>query len=181
MLSRVLVLGRYKEIWYGIAIGISMWILDAMMHASSHGLPTWSHFTREVIASDSAQLLFRALFVLVSLAFGVSLWRSNQRKHQARNLCAGVGTLYSQIANPLVLIVGYSQILSLKEGWPVSREEVEILKDIQMNARRIDELIKRLPPPGMQIHEGTFSEQGSPLTAEIDVRKMQIPSAFGAK
>ena len=30
-------LGRYKEILYGFAIGISTWLLDVMMHASMHG------------------------------------------------------------------------------------------------------------------------------------------------
>ena len=151
---------RYKEIWYGVAIGASIWMLDAAMHASLHRQFNWSGFAKEIIASDSAQLLFRALFVLVSTAFGISMWRSNQRKSRIQDLNGAFDSLYRRIANPLVLIVGYSQMLSLKEGWPVGREAIEIVDEIQFNARRINEVIKRLPPPGMPVEKDEFANFG---------------------
>ena len=147
------VLGIYKEIWYGAAVGVSIWMLDAVMHASQRGNQNWGTFKSEIIASDSAQLLFRALFVAVAVAFGVSLWRSNRRRRQVDDLHAAIDSLYQQIANPLLLIVGYCQMLSLKQGWPVRREAVEIVDEIHLNARRISEMIKRLPPPGAPIQE----------------------------
>lgn len=169
MLKPVLIFGRYKEIWCGIAIGVSTWMLDAMMHASLHGRFTWRGLTSEIIASDGAQLLFRALFVVVAVAFGVSLWRSNKRKYQMHDLRAAVDSLYRQIANPLLLIVGYSQMLSLKEGWPVGREAVDILKEIQLNARKIDEVIKHLPPPGSPLPEEAIAWPGAAQTWQVAV------------
>lgn len=150
----------YKEIWYGVAIGASIWMLDSAMHASLHRQFNWSGFAKEIIATDSAQLLFRMLFVIVSTAFGISMWRSNQRKSRIQDLNDAFDSLYRRIANPLVLIVGYSQMLSLKEGWPVGREAVEVVDEIQFNARRVNEVIKRLPPPGMPVEDDEFASFG---------------------
>ena len=149
---------RYKEIWYGLAMGVSMWTLDAAMHASLHGQFNWRSFTKEIIASDSALLLFRALFVIVSTALGISLWRSNQRKSEVHDLRASADSLYREIASPLLLIVGYSQMLSLMEGWPVGREAVEIVGEIQINAQKVSEAIKRISPPGTPIEEVSFEK-----------------------
>ena len=164
---------RYKEIWYGLAIGVSMWMLDAAMHASLHGQFNWSGFAKEIIASDSAQLLFRALFVIVSTAFGISLWRSSQRKSQVHDLRASTDSLYREISSPLLLIVGYSQMLSLKEGWPVGREAIEIVGEIQFNARKVSEVIKRIPPPGTPIEEVAFDKPGPARVRE------SVPEDYG--
>lgn len=140
-------LGRYKEIWYGAAIGISTWILDAMMHAIQRGPISWSAFTKEAIASDSAGLLFRIFFVVVSTALGVSLWRSNRHRCELRELQGLFGAFHRQVVNPMLLIVGYSRMLTLREGWPVGRESVEMINEIQINAQKINNALKCLPPP----------------------------------
>ncbi len=147
---------RHKEIWYGVAIGLSSWALDAMMHASLHRPITWKAFAKELISSDSAQLLFRVLFVIVASAFGFSLWRSNRRKSKVQEIQNTVDSFYRQIANPLVLVVGYSQMLSLRRGCPVGRETLEIIQQIHLNAQKINDAIKNLPPPGMPVAEDLF-------------------------
>lgn len=167
---------RYKEIWYGVAVGASIWMLDSAMHASLHRQFNWSGFAKEIVATDSAQLLFRTLFVIFATAFGISMWQSNQRKSRIRDLNDAFDSLYRRIGNPLVLIVGYSQMLSLKEGWPVGRQAVEIVDEIQFNARRINEVIKRLPPPGMPVEEEGFAHFGlsrlsQPARAYIRVKR----------
>jgi hypothetical protein len=140
-------LGRYKEIWYGVAIGISTWMLDAMMHVIQRGPISWSAFTNEAIASDSAGLLFRIFFVVVSTALGVSLWRSNRHRCELRELQGLFGAFHRQVVNPVLLIVGYSRMLTLKEGWPVGRESVEMINEIQINAQKINNALKCLPVP----------------------------------
>ena len=145
--------GHYREIWYGVFMGISIWMLDAAMHATMRGSIGWRVFAKELIASDSAQLLFRALFVIVAVAFGFSLWRSNQSKRQVEELRDEINALYRQIANPLLLIVGYSRMLPIKQGWPVGPEAVEIAYEIKRNAEAINEVIRRLPPPGSSLEQ----------------------------
>ncbi len=147
---------RHKEIWYGVTIGLCSWALDAMMHASLHRPMTWRGFMRELVSSDSAQLLFRVLFVILASAFGFSLWRNNMRKSQVQEIRNSVDSFYRQIANPLLLITGYSQMLSLRWGCPVGRETLEIIRQIHLNAEKINEAIKNLPPPGMPVAEDLF-------------------------
>lgn len=139
---------RYKEIYYGIAIGISMWVLDAMMHASMHGHLGWHSFLQELLANDVTQVFFRCLFVMVSVAFGYALWRSNKRKLQVQDLQAAIDAFHRQTINPLMLISGYASLLSLKEGWPASREDIDLVREIQLNARKINEVINKMQPPG---------------------------------
>ena len=158
----------YKEICYGAAIGASVWVLDAAMHANQRGHLSWGEFARELVAGDGAQFLFRALFVATAVAFGFSLWRSNRRRRQVDELRAAADSLHRQMTGPLLLIVGYCQMLSLKPGWPVGREAVEIVAEIQFNARKISATLKRLPPPGAPIQGETFAGPG---VAETGVEK----------
>lgn len=139
--------GYYKEIWYGVAIGVSVWILDALMHANLRGRVGLSALAKELIETDSPEFAFRVLFVCVSTALGVSLWRSNQRRCEVEELQAVIGAFHRQIINPAVLIVGYSRMLSLREGWPVGHESVEIINEIQSNAQKLNNALKCLPPP----------------------------------
>jgi hypothetical protein len=151
-------IGRYKEIWYGVAIGISMWMLDAMMHASMHGHLGWQTFIREIFVDDAIQLFFRGLFVVVAMAFGFTLWRSNLRKDQVQDLQTAIDLFQRQTVNPLLLIVGYCRLLSLKEGWPVTRQEIEIIREIQLNSQKLGEVINRLPPPGTPFLASEFTD-----------------------
>lgn len=139
---------RYKEIWYGLLIGLTTWSLDAMMHASMHGHLTWGNFSQELLSEDITQLFFRTLFILISVALGFALWRSNQRKYQVEDLQLTLNSLHRQVVSPLLLITGYCRLLSLKEGWPVSKETIEMIEKIQLNAEQINDIIKQLPPPG---------------------------------
>ena len=49
-------------------------------------------------------------------------------------------------------------MLSLKEGWPVSKENIELVNSIRSNAEKINELIKQLPPPGQQLSSAQLTE-----------------------
>jgi hypothetical protein len=143
----VKVFKRYKEIWYGLGIGISAWLIDALMHSMQLGEFAWNAFAKELVIGNSAEFPFRVLFVLVSTALGITLWRSNRRACRVRELQAAIGSFNRQIINPLILIVGYSQMLSLREGFPVAHESIQLIDEIQINAQKINEVIKQLPPP----------------------------------
>ncbi len=144
---------RYKEIWFGISMGVCMWMLDAMMHTTQHSDFTWATFGREIATSDGNSLFFRSFFLIVSIALGSSLWRSNQRKEQVTNIQSLLSALRRQIGNPSLLIVEYSQMLSLREGWPLGRDSIQIIKEIQMNARKINNAVDCLPSPLYMLEE----------------------------
>ena len=148
---------RYKEIWFGVLMGMCMWALDALMHVLQHDDFTWSGFSREIATNDRYALMFRSLFLMVSLALGTSLWRSRQRKEQVTNIQALLTALRRQIANPALLIVGYSQMLHQREGWPLSQDSLQLIKEIQLNARKINNAVECLPSPLTLLDESAIS------------------------
>jgi hypothetical protein len=70
---------------------------------------------------------------------------SRERERRVRDLQQTLNSLQFQIANPLLLIVGYSSTLSLKEGWPASREAIEMVSEIRLNSQRLNEVVKQWP------------------------------------
>ncbi len=138
---------RFQEIWFSAVLGFGAWALDALLNVSGRGPWGWSNLVEELMVSDSPRLLFRILFLLVSLGLGYSLWLSRERERRIRDLQQALNSLQFQIANPLLLIVGYSSTLALKEGWPASREAIELLSEIQLNSQKLHELVKQWPEP----------------------------------
>lgn len=138
---------RYQEIWCGAGFGLGIWILDAVLNASGRGQWGWVNFVEELVVSDSPRLLFRILFLVVSLGLGYSIWLSRKRARRIRDLQQAMNALQFQTANPLLLILGYSSTLSLKEGWPASREAVEMLSEIHLNSQKLNQIVRQWPEP----------------------------------
>jgi hypothetical protein len=136
---------RYQEIWCSVGIGLGAWALDAILNASGRSQWGWVAFVEELVVTNSPRLLFRILFLMVSLGLGYSLWLSRERERRVRDLQQTLNSLQFQIANPLLLIVGYSSTLSLKEGWPASREAIEMVSEIRLNSQRLNEVVKQWP------------------------------------
>lgn len=156
---------RYREIWCSVGIGFGAWALDAILNTSGRNQWGWGAFVEEQVVSDSPRLLFRILFLMVSLGLGYSLWLSRERERQIRDLQQTMNSLQFQIANPLLLIVGYCSILSLKEGWPASREAIEIVSEIRLNSQRLSEVVKQ------------WSESDPPRLTKSEEREERIDTA----
>ena len=142
---------RFQEIWFSAGLGLGAWALDALLNVSGRGPWSWSNWVEELMVSDSPRLLFRILFLLVSLGLGYSLWLSRERERRIRDLQQAMNSLQFQIAHPLLLIVGYTSTLTLKEGWPASREAIEMIGEIRANSQKLHEVVKQWPesePPG---------------------------------
>lgn len=138
-------MGRYREIAYGVLTGLGIWVIDALLQASGRDHFGFDTVASEMILSRPSQLLLRILLLIVSVALGYSLWQSRERERRMRDLQMMLSSLQRQIVNPSLLILGYSSNLALREGWPVSHESVEMMSEIQCNARKINEIIKQWP------------------------------------
>jgi hypothetical protein len=138
-------MGRYREIAYGVLTGLGIWVIDAMLQVGGHDHFGFDTVASEMILSRPPQLLLRVLLLIVSVALGYSLWKSRERERRMRDLQTLLNTLQRQIVNPSLLILGYCSNLALREGWPVSRESVEIVSEIRCNARKLNEIIRQWP------------------------------------
>jgi hypothetical protein len=123
---------RYREIAYGVLTGLGIWVIDAMLQAGGDGHLGFDTVVSEMILSRPPQLLLRVSLLLISVALGYSLWQSRERERRMHDL-------------QTLLILGHSSNLALREGWPVSRESVEMMSEIQCNARKLNEIIRQWP------------------------------------
>ncbi|HMW03116.1 MAG TPA: hypothetical protein PLB18_22420 [Acidobacteriota bacterium] len=144
-------LKNYKEVWIGVALGGGIWALDAVMNMGIFGGYCCSHCAENAVLGTMPQCLLRCLVVITTTTTGFVLWLSNRRRQQMQSLQATLDTFHQEVASPLLLIYGYTRMLPAKEGFPVTRETVELIRQIQHQADRMNQLIEKLPPPGSSL------------------------------
>lgn len=152
-------LRRYKEIIYGCLLGLTMWVIDAAMHARMpEELPQSEHesFLAELFTPGITPVLFRGAFIVIAVAFGCALWRANMKRQSAerrareraveaeglRAVVAMVNTFQHEVNNPLTVITAGAQMLSRRLASATDREQLD---QIAQSAFRISSLIKQLP------------------------------------
>ena len=81
-------LKKYKEIFFGLAFGIVANVLDTGVDALSNG-----NSLGDEVVERPAVMLYRAVFILLGLAFGWLLWKANRRERQYRQLTETLGRI----------------------------------------------------------------------------------------
>lgn len=138
-------IGRYKEIFFGLLLGLAMWVADAQMHTT---MPMavrgyQPSLAKELISPDGPQLVTRLLFVSFALFLGWLLWRSNQRERAVRDLERQIAVFHEQVINPARSILEECNALLRADG--LRGESVELVKEIRQHARQIDDFAKDFP------------------------------------
>lgn len=138
-------IGRYKEIFFGLLLGLAMWVADAQMHTA---MPMavrgyQPSLAEELISPDGPQLVTRLLFVSFALFLGWLLWRSNQRERAVRDLERQIAVFHEQVINPARSILEECNALLRADG--LRGESVELVKEIRQHARQIDDFAKDFP------------------------------------
>ncbi|MEJ7577683.1 MAG: hypothetical protein WKF74_11840 [Pyrinomonadaceae bacterium] len=157
---------RYKEIVFGVLLGLAMWIVDAAMHVSiGADVHSSGSFLAELLEPGATQLLFRSVFLLISLLFGWSLWRSNWRERELRALERAIVAFHRQLDSPAMRIISHIRMLQGRAG--VTRDEVaaELADAIGDDARVIDGLAKQYLRFSEQVMAGRTSEAIETLRA----------------
>jgi len=136
---------RYKEIFFGLLLGLAMWVADAQMHTA---MPMavrgyQPSLAEELISPDGPQLVTRLLFVSFALFLGWLLWRSNQRERAVRDLERQIAVFHEQVINPARSILEECNALLRADG--LRGESVELVKEIRQHARQIDDFAKDFP------------------------------------
>lgn len=159
-------LRRYKEIIYGVLLGLAMWVVDAAMHTQlGTDVHSSGSFVDELLRPGATQLLFRGVFLFVGVAFGWALWRSNWRE---RELCAledAIVAFHRKLDPPAMRIVSHIRML---QGRPsVTRDEVaaSVAEAISDDARIIDQLAQQYLHFSEQVLQGSIVEAVETLRA----------------
>ncbi len=159
-------LKRYKEIIFGLLLGLAMWVVDAAMHVQiGADVHSSGSFFAELLQPGATQLLFRSVFLLISLLFGWSLWRSNWRERELHALERAIVAFHRQLDSPAMRIVSHIRMLQGRAG--VTRDEVaaELADAIGDDARAIDGLAKQYLRFSEQVMAGRMSEAIETLRA----------------
>lgn len=138
-------LNRYKEIFFGLLLGLTMWMADALMHtmlplSETGQQPTW---LEELLFPDDLQLITRLLFVGFAVYLGWLLWRSNQRTRAVHDLARRMETLHQQTSLPASLIIEECNLLI--QGSGLDSVTLEMVKEICQYARQIERSTNEVP------------------------------------
>jgi hypothetical protein len=133
----------YKEIWFGAGLGVAAWLVDAVMHvelgAEVHAENLWT----EIFAPHPTALVFRVFYLVIALAFGVFLWRTNWRERQLRALEQAVVAFQRQLDAPALRILGAVRGLQTRNSVRLDDAAERLAADIGADAGLIDELAKK--------------------------------------
>ncbi|HKD86400.1 MAG TPA: hypothetical protein VKB58_16750 [Terriglobales bacterium] len=72
---------EYKEIFFGLFIGLGAAMIDIGMDAASEGYS----YSTEIVAHPS-MMLYRGIFVVLGAGLGWLLWQRNRREREFRRL-----------------------------------------------------------------------------------------------
>jgi signal transduction histidine kinase len=133
----------YKEIWFGVGLGLFAWLVDAVMHtelgAEVHAGSLWT----EVFAPHPTALIFRLFYLVMAMAFGIFLWRANWRERQLRALEQAVVAFQRQLDAPALRILGAVRGLQNRNAVRLDAAAEKLAETIGADAALIDELAKK--------------------------------------
>lgn len=133
----------YKEIWFGLGLGAVAWLVDAVMHvelgAEVHAGSLWS----EIFSPHPTALIFRVFYLVIALAFGVFLWRTNWRERQLHALEQAVVAFQRHLDAPALRILGAVRGLQNRNSIRLDDTAERLAAEIGADAGLIDELAKK--------------------------------------
>jgi len=159
---------RYKEIIFGVGLGLLMWGIDAAMHvrmSAEADLP--ASFVAELFSPGATQAFFRALFLLIASAFGFALWRANWRERELRALEEAIISFHRQLDSPAMRIVNHVRMLQTRTQPTQDDLMRTVLELIGEDARTIDELARQYIKFSEQVMAGRTAEALETLRAII--------------
>ena len=134
---------RYKEIWFGALLGVSMWLMDAWMHTELGSQVHAESLWMEIFAPHPTALIFRLFYLVIALAFGVFMWRANWRERQLRALEQAVVAFQRQLDAPALRILGAVRSLQNRNSVRLDDTADRLAAEIGADAGLIDDLAKK--------------------------------------
>ena len=131
-------LNRYKEIFYGLFLGLGAWAIDAMMHAKQEGGSFWSEF----VHVHGGTLLYRSFFIAFGLALGWLLWTRSSREREFRRLSEIYERFHREVADPAFLIHAKCEELLWLNDSELPAKTKESVRFVYDKVRIIESLAK---------------------------------------
>jgi len=132
-------ISRYREVFFGLLIGLAASVIDVIMHARMQG----RSLAEELIQPDIGMLFYRVLFLIFGAALGLLLWKKNQRERESRHLAEALDKLGREIAAPAIIIHTQAQLLLTREHPALPAEAESAVRTIYEQSTRLQSLTNR--------------------------------------
>lgn len=170
----------YKEIWFGGGLGVAMWLIDAVMHvelgAEMHAESLWG----EIFFPHPTTLIFRLLYLVIAIAFGVFLWRANWRERELRALEQSIVAFQRKLDAPALRILQTVRQLQNRNSVRLDDTAVTLAADIGSDAKLIDELAQKYLEFSRLVQEGKRAEAIEILQL-IEIKLAEQPQKLSTK
>lgn len=146
-------------------MGAAMWLIDAAMHAElgdaihSHG------FWAELFQPNPTALIYRLVYFVIAVAFGVYLWRANWRERELRAFEAAVIAFQRQLDSPTLRIVARARQLQQRNSVQLDETARGLADEIGADARLLDELAQKYQSFSEQVRSGNTAAAAANLRA----------------
>ncbi|MCB1024805.1 MAG: hypothetical protein KDB79_10465 [Acidobacteria bacterium] len=165
----------YKEIWFGGLLGVAMWLTDAVMHVELGVDVHAGSLSSEIFSPHSTTLIFRLLYMIIAVSFGVFLWRANWRERELRALEQSVVSFQRQLDAPALRILTSIRQLQNRNSVKLDETAEKLATDINNDANLIDELAKKYLEFSRLVQEGKRAEAIEILQAiEIKLAEQKL-------
>lgn len=151
-------LKRYKEILFGVALGAAMWVVDGAMHAELGAEIHSSGFWAELFEPNPTTLIFRLVYFVLAIAFGVYLWRASWREREVRALEQAVIAFQRQLDRPALRILTHARQLQNRNSVSLDDVAAHLTEEIKTDARLLDELAQKYLHFSEQVRAGQTME-----------------------
>lgn len=131
-------LNRYKEIFYGLLLGLGACGIDVVMHSRMEGHSLWD----EAFRFDAMPFVYRLLFIVIGLVLGWSLWTRSSREREFRRLAEIYERFHREVADPAFLIHAKCEELLWLDDAQLPAKARELVRFVYDKARSIESLAK---------------------------------------
>ena len=131
-------LNRYKEIFYGLLLGLGACGIDVVMHSRMEGRSLWD----EAFRFDAMPFVYRLLFVVFGVALGFLLWTRSTREREFRHLAEIYERFHREVADPAFLIHAKCEELLWLDDSQLPAKARELVRVVYNKVRTIESLAK---------------------------------------
>ena len=132
-------ISRYREVVFGVVIGLVASVIDVIMHARMQGRT----FVEELMHPEIEMFFYRLLFLAFGFALGLILWKKNQHERETRHLAEALDKLGREITGPAMIIHTQTQLLLTRTHPALPAEAEAAVRAIYEQSTRLQSLVSR--------------------------------------
>jgi len=134
-------LQNYKEIFFGLAFGVAAALIDTGADALSNG-----NSLADEITERPAMLLYRVVFIILGLALGWLLWKTNRREREYRKLAEMLRKLQHECERQALLLRATLQNLLVRKDVQLSDAASQLVQQAHEKTQELQKIAElKLP------------------------------------